>query len=58
MAHLKSGKGTIYLGKSSLAYAELGLIANEARRERFEEVLKFLLDLAETIESSRGGDRA
>jgi hypothetical protein len=52
ITNLKQGKGTFYLGQSGLAYAELGLVANETRRERMEEVLTFLLDLAETIEGS------
>lgn len=49
---LKKGKGSIYIGGGVIAYAEMGLIADDARRERFESVLELFLRLAETIESS------
>jgi len=49
---LKKAKGSIYIGGGVIAYAELGLIADDARRERFESVLALFLRLAQTIESS------
>lgn len=52
MAILKKGKGSIYIGGGVIAYAELGLIADDATRERFESVLKLFHQLAEAIESS------
>lgn len=48
---LKKGKGSIYIGGGIIAYAELGLIANDAVRERFESVLELFFALAERIES-------
>lgn len=48
---LKKGKGSIYIGGGVIAYAELGLIADAARREHFEAVLEFFLRLVEAIES-------
>ncbi|MFU8848256.1 MAG: hypothetical protein ACNA77_06010 [Opitutales bacterium] len=48
---LKKGKGSIYIGGGMIAYAEMGLIANDAVRERFESVLKLFLALAREIES-------
>jgi len=49
--HLKKYKGSIYIGDGVMAYAELGLISNDAAREHFEDVVAFLTSLAETIES-------
>lgn len=48
---LKQGKGTIYIGGGVIAYTELGLIANDSVRERFESALGLILAMAETIES-------
>ncbi|MGB0408909.1 MAG: hypothetical protein ACPGIC_02830 [Opitutales bacterium] len=53
-ATLKRSKGSIYIGEGVMAYAELGLIANEATRQRFENVVRFFQDFAETIESAAG----
>lgn len=47
------GKGSIYIGDGVLAYAELGLIANDSVRERFEEVLQLFVVIAESIESTQ-----
>lgn len=49
---LKEGKGSIYIGGGVLAYAELGLIANDAVRTRFETVLLFFQELAEALEAA------
>lgn len=49
-ALIKQGKGSIYIGGGVLAYAELGLIANDTVRVRFESVLGLFHDLAEAIE--------
>ena len=48
---LKKSKATLYIGGGNLAYAKLGLIANEATRQDFEAATEFLCDLAETIEA-------
>ena len=47
---LKKSKATLYIGDGNLAYAKLGLIANEATRKDFEAATEFLCDLAESIE--------
>jgi len=47
---LKKGKGSIYVGSGVMAYAELGLIADDAARERFESVLDLFLQLADAME--------
>ena len=47
---LKKGKGSIYIGTGVMAYAELGLIADDAVRERFESVLDLFLQLADAME--------
>lgn len=52
---LKKGKGSIYIGGGIIAYAELGLIANDAVRQRFESVLELFLTLAKEIESNSLG---
>jgi len=52
MAILKQGKGSIYIGGGVIAYAELGLIADAGRRERFENTLKLLQQLAGAIEAA------
>ncbi|MDQ8195531.1 hypothetical protein QEH59_13950 [Coraliomargarita sp. SDUM461004] len=48
---LKNSKGSLYIGNGTLVYTELGLISNEAVRQRFEEMIEFLCDLAETVEA-------
>ncbi|PXA05575.1 hypothetical protein DDZ13_01495 [Coraliomargarita sinensis] len=48
---LKKGKGSIYIGSGVMAYAELGLIASDACRERFEAVLQLLLRLADALDA-------
>lgn len=50
-AHLKKAKATIYLGDGTIAYARLGLIADEATRGQFEDAVEFFCDLAEALES-------
>ncbi|WP_424312405.1 hypothetical protein [Haloferula sp.] len=47
---LKHSKAMIYIGGGTIAYAKLGLIADDATRENFEAVVEFLCDLAEAIE--------
>ena len=47
-------KGSLYIGGGTIAYAELGLISDEATRERFQEMIRVLFALAETIEASQG----
>lgn len=47
---LRRSKATIYIGGGTLAYARLGLIANDAIRQEFEAACEFLSDLAETVE--------
>jgi len=49
--HLKKSKASIYIGDGTIAYAKLGLIANEATRLDFEEVVEFLCDFAELVEA-------
>ena len=48
---LKKSKATLYIGGGNLAYARLGLIANEAIRKDFEAATEFLCDLAESVEA-------
>ncbi|WPJ93970.1 hypothetical protein SH580_11030 [Coraliomargarita algicola] len=48
---LKTNKGSLYIGNGALVYTELGLISNEATRQRFTQVVEFLCDLAETVEA-------
>ena len=48
---LKKSKATLYIGGGNLAYARLGLIANEATRKDYEAAAEFLCDLAESIEA-------
>ena len=48
---LKKSKATLYIGAGNIAYAKLGLIANEAARKDFEAASEFLCDLGETIEA-------
>ena len=48
---LKKSKATLYIGGGNLAYARLGLIANEATRKDFEAATEFLCDLAESVET-------
>ena len=47
---LKTSKATLYIAKGTMAYVKLGLIANEATRQGFEEVIEFLCDFAEAVE--------
>jgi hypothetical protein len=47
---LRTGRGVIQMGGGALTYAELGLISDETRRQRFESAIAFLCDLAESIE--------
>jgi|OM-RGC.v1.014541848 hypothetical protein len=51
---LRSGKGSLYIGEGVMAYAELGLISKPATRQRFEQMIGFLCELGETIESTPG----
>ena len=48
---LKKSKATLYIGGGNLAYARLGLIANEATRKDYEAAAEFLSDLAESVEA-------
>ncbi len=48
---LKKHKAKLYIGGGVLAYTEIGLIGNDAARERFESATEFLCDLAETVEA-------
>ncbi|MCH7226734.1 hypothetical protein [Haloferula sp. A504] len=48
--NLKSLKGSVYVGDGTIAYAKLGLIADDATRLKFEEVVDFLCDFAEAVE--------
>lgn len=48
---LKKNKGSLYFGNGTLVYTELGLISNEATRQRFTQVVEFLCDFAETVEA-------
>jgi hypothetical protein len=50
-SNLKRSKATLYIGGDNLAYAKIGLIANEATRKDFEAAAEFLCDLAESIEA-------
>jgi hypothetical protein len=50
-SNLKKSKATLYLGGGNLAYAKLGLIANEDTRKDFEAATEFLCDLAESVEA-------
>lgn len=47
---LKGSKGTIALRGGVLSFAEFGLIADDASRERFLEITELLCDLAEVVE--------
>ena len=47
---LQGTRATIYLGQGTLAYTELGLIAKEQQRERFERAVEILCDFAEIFE--------
>ena len=50
-SNLKKSKATLYIGGGNLAYAKLGLIADEATRKDFEAAAEFLCDLAESAEA-------
>lgn len=43
-------RATIYLGLGTLAFTELGLIAKDHQRERFEQAVEILCDFAEILE--------
>jgi hypothetical protein len=47
---LKGSKATIALRGGVLSFAEFGLIAEDAKRERFLEMAELICDLAEAIE--------
>ena len=47
---LKGSKGSIYLGEGVLVFAEMGLIADDVARERFEQITDTFCDLAEVLE--------
>lgn len=47
---LKGSKGTITLHGSVLSFAEFGMIADDAKRERFLEITELLCDIAEVVE--------
>jgi len=48
---LKKHKAKLYIGAGVIAYTEIGLIGNDAIRERYEDATEFLCDLAETVEA-------
>ena len=50
-AHLSAGKGTLTLSDGVLCFAEFGLIADDPKRQRFEQIAELLCDLAEIIEN-------
>ena len=50
-SNLKKSTATLYIGGGNLAYAKLGLIADEATRKDFEAAAEFLCDLAESVET-------
>lgn len=47
---LKGSKGTIALRGGVLSFSEFGLIADDAKRERFLEITELLCDLAAVVE--------
>ena len=47
---MQAGKGSLHIGNGVIAYAELGLISNDAKRQRFEAMVAFAGSLAEAIE--------
>ena len=47
---LDGTRATVYLGQGTLAYAELGLIARDHQRERYERAVEILCDFAEILE--------
>ena len=49
---LKKSKATLYIGSGNLAYAKLGLIANEATRKDFEAALNSNVSLAHSFLAS------
>ncbi|MEM7386941.1 MAG: hypothetical protein AAF514_18535, partial [Verrucomicrobiota bacterium] len=52
-AILKASKATLYIAKGTIAYAKMGLIADDRTRQGFEEVVEFLCDFAEAVESRK-----
>ncbi|MGB0258457.1 MAG: hypothetical protein ACPGES_07395 [Coraliomargarita sp.] len=48
---IRNSKATIYLGKGVLSLVEIGLIADDDTRERFEQATELLCDLAEALEA-------
>lgn len=49
-ANLKKSKFTLYVGDGTIAFAKLGLIAEDATRLKFEEAVELLCDFAEAVE--------
>ena len=47
---LKDSKGTIALRGGVLSFSEFGLIADDAKRERFLQLTELICDLAEAVE--------
>ena len=47
---LDGTRATVYLGQGTLAYTELGLIAGDHQRERYERAVEILCDFAEILE--------
>lgn len=51
LAHsLKKHRAQLYIGNGVIAYTEIGLIANDAMRERLEQTVEFLCDFAQDID--------
>ncbi|MEM8867262.1 MAG: hypothetical protein AAGC73_03250 [Verrucomicrobiota bacterium] len=48
---LKGSKGTIYMGKGTLTFAEYGLIADAAKRELFQQAVETFCDFSESLEN-------
>ena len=51
---LKDSKGTIALRGGVLSFSEFGLIADDAKRERFLQLTELICDLAEAVEGRQG----
>ena len=49
---LEGPRGSLYLGNDTLVFAEFGLIADAARRERYERVIGALYALASAVEAA------
>lgn len=50
---LRGTKATIALRGGMLSYAELGLIADETKRQQFEQIVEIFCDLAESVETTK-----